>query len=162
MTRSTSALSIAVALLLPACIVHGDSVGEAHPLYPDPEETRAPRELARLSGPIGSVDGQDVKGLGRSFALLPGCHVVQLAEKTGQLNNGGVGGYVATLPQHTVWAFRMEAQHAYEIEVELENRNGPTGPITIRAWDRNQQGGATEVAPIRDTQEVADCRKWTP
>ena len=158
------ALSVsAVASLIPACIVHSDDGGgEAHPLYPNPEQARAPREIARLIGPIGSVDGQDVKGLGKSFALLPGCHVVMLAEKTGQINNGGIGGYVASLPQHMVWAFRMEAQHAYEIDVQIDRSSGPTGPLVIHAWDRDQQGGAKEVAPIRTTLEVDACRKWTP
>ncbi|HXT99458.1 MAG TPA: hypothetical protein VN903_00610 [Polyangia bacterium] len=138
------------------------SGSEPHPLYFDPEDTRDPSAVARLDGPIGSVDGKDVKGEGKSFALAPGCHVVMLAQKTGQINNGGVGGFVASLPQHMVWAFRMRAQHAYQIEVELDRSSGPTGSLAIHAWDRDQQGGATEVAPIRNTLEVDDCRKWRP
>jgi hypothetical protein len=144
-------------LLLAGCIVRG---GDAHPLYPGPP--RPPAEVARVIGPIGEVDGQDVSHLGKSFALLPGCHVVKLARKTGEISTlGGSGGYVATLPG-AVYAFRMQAAHTYEIEVVLESSSGPVGPITIRAWDRDAHGGATEVGPAVSTAEIDDCMKWKP
>ena len=56
MTRFSSAVSPAAALPLSACIVRG---GQPRALYPNPEQARAPGEIARLFGPIGSVDGQD-------------------------------------------------------------------------------------------------------
>jgi hypothetical protein len=118
--------------------------------------------MARLFGPIGSVDGQDVSHMGKSFALLPGCHTVMLAEKTGQINDLGNGGYVASLPQHAVWAFRMQGGHTYEIAVRLDSQTGPVGPLDIHAWDRDANGAPVEVAPIRSTLEVDECRKWTP
>jgi hypothetical protein len=107
MTRSIFRVSAAAALLA-GCIVRG---GDSHPLYPGPE--RSQTEVARLVGPIGEVDGQDVSKLGKAFALLPGCHVAKLARKTGAINTlGGGGGYVANLPP-ALYAFRMQAGHTY-------------------------------------------------
>jgi hypothetical protein len=159
MTRSSSRAPrvAAIALLLgSACINRG---GEARPLYPGPP--RPAGEVARLFGPIGTVDGKDVSRLGKSFALLPGCHLVKLAEKTGEINTLGNGGYVASLPP-AVYAFRMQATHTYEIEVVLDATTGPTGEIRIRAWDRDATGVSTEISPIGSTAEIDDCMKGQP
>jgi len=151
--------SALAALLLCACITGG---GHPHPLYPDPETPRPAGEVARLSGPVATVDDQDVSKFGKSFALLPGCHVVKLAAKTGTTSGDGRGGYVTSLPP-TVYAFRMQAQHAYEIDVRFDGRGGPTvGNVTIQAWDRDANGGAVEVAPVGDGAEVEDCLNWAP
>jgi hypothetical protein len=114
--------------------------------------------MARLFGPIGSVDGQDVSHMGKSFALLPGCHTVMLAEKTGQINDLGNGGYVASLPQHAVWAFRMQGGHTYEIAVRLDSQTGPVGPLDIHAWDRDANGAPVEVVPQVDAVTASRCR----
>ena len=158
MTRSTSAVSWFFALsLVAACIVRG---GTARPLYPGAE--RPPAEVARLIGPIGEVDGQDVSRQGKAFSLLPGCHIVKLAHKTGEINKlGGSGGYVATLPGW-IYAFRMQATHTYEIEIVIDPVTGPTGTMTIRAWDRDVNGGALELSPAKSTFEIDDCMKWHP
>jgi hypothetical protein len=145
------------ALLLTAgCIVRG---GDAHPLYPGAERPRT--EVARLVGPIATVDGQDVSKLGKAFALLPGCHVAKLAAKTGQINTVGSGGYVANLPP-AIYPFRMQAGHTYEIEVVLDSTTGPIGQMTIRAWDRDGLGGSSEVSPAATSADIDDCAKWTP
>jgi hypothetical protein len=158
MTRSIFRVSSAAALLpLVSCIVRG---GDSHPLYPGPE--RAPSEVARLVGPIGEVDGQDVSKLGKAFALLPGCHVAKLASKTGAINTlGGGGGYVANLPP-ALYAFRMQPRHTYEIEVVVDPITGPTGTLTLRAWDRDRSGGASEVSPVTSTAQIDECMKWRP
>ena len=158
MTRSTSVVSIALLglSLQVGCIVRG---GTAHPLYPGAE--RPAEEVARLVGPIGEVDGQDVKHLGKAFSLLPGCHVVKLAPKTGELSKTGTGGYVANLPGF-VYPFRMQAGHTYEIEVVLDSVTGPTGTLSMRAWDRDEHGGALELSPAKSTAEIDDCLKWHP
>jgi hypothetical protein len=136
------------------CIVRG---GESRPLYPGP--ARPPEEVARLVGPIGEVDGQNVSHLGKAFSLLPGCHVAKLAPKTGEINTVGSGGYVANLPP-ALYAFRMQAGHTYAIEVRLDQVSGPVGPMTIRAWDRDANGGALEISPVKSTAEIDDCMKW--
>ena len=144
-------------MLLASCIVRG---GDSHPLYPGPERSRA--EVARLIGPISEVDGQDVSRLGKAFSLLPGCHVAKLAAKTGAINTlGGGGGYVANLPP-ALYAFRMQAGHTYEIEVVIDPITGPTGTLTLRAWDRDEHGGASELSPATSTAQIDECMKWRP
>jgi hypothetical protein len=158
MTRFISAASlVAAASFLSGCIVRG---GDSRPLYPG--DPRPPAEVARLVGPIGTVDGEDVSRMGKAFALLPGCHVVKLAPKTGQINTlGGSGGYVASLPA-AIYPFHMQAGHTYEIEVVIESSSGSTGPILIRAWDRDGRGGSSEVSPATSTAEIDDCLKGHP
>jgi hypothetical protein len=158
MTRSSSAVSavILAASLLAGCITSG---GKPYPLYPG--EPRPLSEVARLLGPIGSVDGQDVSAHGKSFSLLPGCHIVKLAAKTGEINSLGSGGYVVNLPP-AVYAFRMQAQHSYEIQVQVEAGGGPTGGrVTIRAWDRDANGAGLEVSPASSSAEIPDCANPT-
>jgi len=157
MTKSTFRRSaLLAAFLSPACIVRG---GDTRPLYPG--APRPPAEVARVIGPIGEVDGQDVSHEGKSFSLLPGCHIVKLAAKTGEINTVGSGGYVANLPP-AVYAFHMQAAHTYEIEVVIEATTGPIGPITIRAWDRDANGGGLEQSPVTSSAEIDDCLKWRP
>ena len=62
------------------------SIGQirAYPLYANPEQPRQPQTLARLEGPIATVDGREVASKGTAFELLPGCHVVTLQRKIGQ------------------------------------------------------------------------------
>jgi hypothetical protein len=156
MTRSIFHRSALVAAFaLPACIVRG---GDSRPLYTGPE--RPPEDVARLVGPIGTVDGQDVSGQGKAFSLAPGCHVVTLANKTGQISViGGQGGYVANLP-HVTYAFRMQRAHTYEIEVRLNQNSGPAGTFNLLAWDRDGHGGSSELSPVTSTAEIDDCMKW--
>jgi hypothetical protein len=85
---------------------------------------------------------------------------VTLAEKTGEISSLGSGGYVASLPRGAVWAFRMQAQHAYEIQVQLDSAAGPVGQVSVHAWDRDPQGGATEIPPIGSTLELDECQQW--
>ena len=140
-------------LLAPACITRS---GEARPLYPG--ERRAPAEVARLSGPIGSVDGQDVSQLGKSFALLPGCHVVQPVSKVAEVDTTGPNAYVARVPPNVVYAMRMQAGHTYELEVRPRENTGQTSTdATIRAWDRDETGHATPVAPVAANEDLETC-----
>jgi hypothetical protein len=157
MTRSSSAVRAVLGLsLLAGCITSG---GKPHLLYPG--EPRPPGEVARLFGPIGTVDGQDVAKYGKSFALLPGCHVVKLAAKTGEINTLGNGGYVVNLPP-AVYVFPMQAQHSYEIQVQLEGGGSPTGRVVIRAWDRDANGAGLEVSPADSSAEIEACANPTP
>jgi hypothetical protein len=147
------------ALLVSACIVRA---GEPRPLYPNPETPRRPDEVARLSGPIAAVDGQDVSRLGKSFALAPGCHIVRLVDKVGAINSSNSGGYVATIGG-VIFALRMKASFSYEIEIQMRETSGPTGTLTIQAWERAADGSSVApLAPARQDSDIDDCRKWTP
>jgi hypothetical protein len=164
MTKFSSAASrftfaTLAALLLPACIVRD---GQPRPLYPNPESPRPPAEVARLFGPIAAIDGEDVSRKGKSFALLPGCHIVRLVDKVGAINTSSSGGYVGTIGG-VIFALRMKASFAYEIEVGFFDTTGPTGQLTIRAWERAADGSrSTPIAPAQSEADIDDCRKWLP
>ena len=159
MTRSSSAADVALlALLLPACITGG---GHPRQLYPG--DARPPAETARLAGSIGTVDGQDVSRLGKSFALLPGCHVVRPPAKVAEIDKTSPNSYVASVPSDVTFAFQMQPRHTYEIQVRPDENTGHTAVIAaVQAWDRDEQGGSTPVAPIKSTAEIEACQAWKP
>jgi hypothetical protein len=142
--------------MIAGCITRG---GEPHPLYPNAEVRRPPEQVARLFGPIASVDGRDVSRLGKSFSVLPGCHVVQLLDKVGQINTSNGGGYVG-VTGGAVFALRMRANFTYEIDVQVQDVTGPVGQLAIQAWERRAEGGnGTAIAPAKSVEEIADCQR---
>ena len=161
MTRFISpagSIFTAALLLLTACITGG---GRPRQLYAG--DPRPPAEVARLVGPIGTVDGQDVSGLGKSFALLPGCHVVQPPSKVAEIDRTGPNSYVASVPSNITYAFRMLPRHSYEIEVRPADNPAHTSiDAAVQAWDRDEQGRSTAVAPIASTAEIDACQAWKP
>ena len=160
MTRSSFPARAGLGLLLlSGCIVRA---GDPHPLYPNPETPRPPAEVARLFGPIAAVDGQDVSRLGKSFALVPGCHIVRLVEKVGAINTSAATGFVG-MTGGVVFALKMRANFAYEVEVQMRETAGPTGTLLIQAWERAADGSsATPIPPARSEADIDACRSWTP
>ena len=118
---------------------------------------RAPAEVARLIGPITVVDGQKVSGLGGSLELLPGCHVVEIGGRVGQVDPRQ-GGWAATLP-HLVYAFRMRAAYSYVIEVQHDPALGfgPHGSGRIVAFEQDREGNKTYLPPARARADVDAC-----
>ena len=159
MTRSSSAADVVLlAWLVPACITGG---GHPRQLYPG--ASRPPAETARLTGSIGSVDGQDVSRLGKSFALLPGCHVVRPPAKVAEVDKTSPNSYVASVPSDVTFAIRMQPGHTYEIQVRPDENTGHTAVFAaVQAWDRDEHGGSTPVAPIVSTAEIDACQTWKP
>ena len=160
MTRSSfraASAAVVAALLIPACITR-----EARPyaLYPNPEQARPPQDVARLVGPIGSVNGRDVSRLGKSFAVEPGCHELKLARKVAEVNTVNPTGYVATLPPDVTYVLNMQAGHSYEFEVHVRGNAGPTTTDAyVTGWDRDPQGHGTaipEPAPNAPPQSCED------
>src|SRR5690348_4539068 len=94
------------ALVVASCMAQGSG---AYPMYPNPEHPRRDDEVGVLNGPIAVLDGQEVADLGRTFALLPGCHSFRLLRTVGDSNVSGTG-YVASLPQQML-ALKIEAGH---------------------------------------------------
>jgi hypothetical protein len=162
MTKSISPaeLALAGALSLSACIVRG---GEPHPLYPNAETGQRPAaEVARLTGPIAKVDGEDVSRLGKSFTLLPGCHIVRLTDKVGDINSQTASGFVGEM-SGVVFAFRMKAGYTYDIDIQLNDVNGPTGRMSIGAWERALDGSSKiALGPATSGNEIDACRQWQP
>ncbi len=133
----------------------------SRPLYPGP--ARGDAEVARLAGPIAKVDGLDVSELGGVFALLPGCHVVEVRQKIGE---GGVSGAWSTELRQTTYAFRMKAGSSYEIDVHLEPGNNSVGNANVgRAWveaiERDARGQVVaSILPARRPADLEACQRW--
>lgn len=132
-----------------------------HPLYAGP--VRPTAEVARLSGPIATVDGVDVSSVGTSFSLLPGCHVVELRRKIGE---GSTSGAWSTELRYTRYAFRMRAGSSYEIDVQLQPGNAAMGSanvggVTIEAVERGPSGKIVGVIPpVQKPAQIDACVAW--
>src|ERR1039457_5937450 len=77
MAKAAKGLTAAV-LVSVACVGQVRS----YPLYPRPEVQREAGKIARLTGPVATVDGVDVTDKVMTFDLLPGCHVVTLLHES--------------------------------------------------------------------------------
>lgn len=125
-------------------------------LYPGAE---LPQEkLARLSGPIERVDGQEVSGGGGSFELLPGCHVVQIGGRVGDTGWAPQGAWSATLPR-LIYALPMRAGRSYSISFEPEPALGrrSIGFGRIVARERDGQGHERILPAARSRADLTAC-----
>jgi hypothetical protein len=129
-------------------------------LYPNPDQRRAPHEIATLYGPIGSVDGRSVGSQGSRFELLPGCHVVTLRPRIGETSSSGTSAWMATLPP-LVYAFRMRASHSYGIEHKVEHSSGPYGRFMLTAVEKGPDGAVVQpLGPAGGEDDIQACRQW--
>jgi hypothetical protein len=133
------------------------------PLYPHSQQPRRREEVALLHGPITTVDDARVASGGAAFELLPGCHIVTVGGRTGNVDPLSHEGWVASLPLLT-YAFRMRAGSSYSIDVEIDPAlgQGPTGRGRIVAREQDAQGRTSIVPPVQDSSSVDDCRQWPP
>jgi hypothetical protein len=145
---------LTLSLASPACRRIGTT--PAYPLYPNAGGVPASR-LARLSGPIASVDGQDVGTKGNSFDLLPGCHIVVLQHNIGE---GSSSGAWAGNFGRRVYAFKMRPAHLYTIRPEAEDSTGPMTWVRIIARERPPEGRPVQVPLARAQSDIDDCRRW--
>jgi hypothetical protein len=156
----------AVALLV-ACAAVASSQGcvqgqeQYYPLYLRTERRLPQSELARLSGYVRFIDDEDVSPYGRSFELLPGCHLVGTPSQWGKAEpNSGV---VTADTGRWVFALPMRAGYQYVIELQLEQMSGPRGRLQVRAFERDSHGTTTrEFAPPRNADDVQACRQEAP
>src|SRR4029079_8726250 len=92
------------------------------PLYPNAATRRLHRsQVAQVSGPIGSIDGRDLRDLGGPFDLLPGCHIVELdlrVTRTPFPTSGGA--YWSGQFPRTIYAIRMKASARYLIRRTID------------------------------------------
>jgi len=152
---------LVAAALAGAGVTCGHFRPAARPLYAGP--VRGDAEVARLAGPIAKVDGLDVSELGGSFALLPGCHVVELRQKIGE---GGVSGAWSTELRQATYAFRMKAGASYEIDVHLEPGNDSVGNANVgrarvEAVERDARGQVVaNILPARRPADIEACQRW--
>jgi hypothetical protein len=151
---SSRTLSGALALLLAAA--GSGCLGVAHPaaLYGNGDHL-ASDQVATLYGPIASVDGKDVSGKGRTFELLPGCHLVQLLRQVGDSSN--TGSWSAHLPPY-LFAIWMRPGRAYVISYQVQSNGGPTGTIYFDAEERDRSGTVRRFGPARGQEDVERCK----
>jgi len=132
-------VSFALLLAISGCLTEEQ---HAYPLYQGVE--RPHDRVGILMGPIAEVDGKDISGKGKSFALLPGCHTFRLVRTTGQMDNAG-GGYVTTLPQGMLWIM-VERGHYYTFETTAHDSSGPVNTLSMGFADHQSDGS---VKPAR-------------
>jgi hypothetical protein len=137
-----------------ACIT---GTRRGYPLYPHPPLMEQQR-VAFLTGYIHDVDGKDVSQHGRSFDLLPGCHIVGTPEKGGTMDS--TAGVVITTGSRK-FAIPMKAAHSYVIEVGSPTAfSGITGPASLSGREIDEAGKTTRrFAPAASLPDVQDCMK---
>jgi hypothetical protein len=147
------ALATLIALSACACLTRN----KVRSLYPDSEPRRPRSEVARLSGYIQVVDGQNVTvdGSGGIFELLPGCHVVVTPKRWGEV--GSSGGLVATTGA-VPFTLSMKPGYSYSIDMRFGTRSSRTGSLAIVAVETDPQGNVTaETGPAKSEEEVRRC-----
>jgi hypothetical protein len=145
----------AAALFAVACAPSMDLPG--YPLYPV-AGARLPREqIARLFGPIASVDGRDVATLGNAFEVLPGCHVVLTRGDAVESTN-----YVAVIghPNGRFFALTVKPGYTYIVKREIQDQ---LSTMYLRsdtfAEEHDAAGAQTQILqPVHKPDELAACR----
>ena len=115
--------------------------------------------MALLIGYVRDVDGKDVSAHGKSFELLPGCHIVGTPSKWGTMDS--TAGVVITTGPHQ-FAIPMKAGHSYSIEVGSSSPflTAPTSPAYLSAREMDAGGTTTRrFAPAESPQDLRDCLK---
>jgi hypothetical protein len=154
--KSAKASAVAAATVALGCLHHQTG---GYPLYDPATPRRAANEVARLFGPIASVDGRDVSDLGRSFELLPGCHVVVTKKQMLEFDNAAA--VSGQFPPMT-YPFRMRAAHTYVIERPATGIGGDKALAWIEAYDAAGDGTKVPVGATSSERVIDDCRAWSP
>jgi hypothetical protein len=127
-------------------------------------EPRPSAEVARLAGPIAKVDGVDVSELGPIFALLPGCHIVELRPKIGE---GSANGAWSADIGRVVYALPMKAGRLYVIDAELKAGgssnsvgNASVGGVRVRAVEEDGEGNVVaKFSKAKTKADIERCRE---
>jgi hypothetical protein len=128
--------------------------GEA--LYPATGPRPRREEVAQLGGYVRLVDDQQVTE-GRSFELLPGCHIVGTPARWGRVGDSG-GVLVDT--GHRTFALVMKPGHRYLVEVSVNMMGGSTGSAVVQATEEDPQGKRTQViGPAKTTADIEACKE---
>jgi hypothetical protein len=126
------------------------------PLYPGPRA--GIDQVATLSGPIGTVDGQDVADKGSStFELRVGCHVVttktDFFDHDVTINIGGMMGHHPAL----TFAIPMRSGFSYVIEHRTQGLDGASARPWLTARELDRSGAAHDLDPTQDAAAIAAC-----
>jgi hypothetical protein len=159
MTRIASTFALAAVLTIAFATCRHFQY-DAHPLYEG--EVLPAAEVAKLSGPIAKVDGVDVSHRGSLFALLPGCHIVELPT---QLGEGTSNGAWSVNIGHVSYALAMKAGRLYAIDTELQpgssasTGNASVGGVKVTATERDVDGKAiAKLSRVHNKRDIESCR----
>jgi hypothetical protein len=153
MKRSTSPARVLSCGALTLVLAAGACMGTAPravPLYPDPEHPRRDDEVGVLTGPIAIIDGKEVADLGRTFALLPGCHTFRLLRTTGDVSTGTGMGYTAPLPQVLI-SLDVQPAHLYTFDYIVQPFTAPDGKADMGFTDHLPDGSVTAAKMCNGT-----------
>jgi RecB family exonuclease len=105
------------------------------------------------------VDDKDVSSLGGYFELLPGCHVIGTALRTGVPTPGRT--FVGTLATgRLTFALPMRAGHQYRIESRDTAMIGPKGRFTTRGYESDLRGNKTrEFERAESPKDIEACKE---
>ena len=134
--RKTGWLSLVLALLGFGCFASA----RGYQLYPGLRADSG--AVAKLTGYVQWVDGEDVSKHGRSFELMPGCHTVTTPKSWGQVSESG--GVVANTGPLT-YAIRMQAGYSYRVEVKFAASAGSPQSVRISAKELDPAGKVTGI-----------------
>jgi hypothetical protein len=145
---------VASVLLVVGCLA---GKGRGYALYATTSTPLKPEEVAQLTGYVQKVDGKDVGEHGRSFELLPGCHVVVTPQDWGKVSE--VGG-ITWKTGHLTFALPMKAGRQYLVEVQAEKVGGAAAGGRVVALEKDMDGNLTqEFRPASGAQDLAACRE---
>jgi hypothetical protein len=154
---AVASLAVAASGAAATRCIHHQNAGFA--LYEPATPRRPPAEVARLYGPVASVDGRDVSALGRSFELEPGCHVVVTLKEMLEFDNAAsVSGQFPPM----TYAFRMRAAHAYVIEHPTSTVGGNQAITWLDAHEEAPDGQKLPLGPTTSDRVVEACKAWSP
>ena len=145
--------SVAVVLTMVAtACVGGTSRGT--PLYAPRGQVLPVTEVAQLVGEVATVDGKSVHG--RTFELLPGCHVVTTPTSWGVRDqSGSASGNMAKL----TFVITMHANKSYVMDYELSSRTGNGGTMVVHALERDAAGNTTAtLLPVMSQSDIEKCQ----
>jgi hypothetical protein len=139
-----------LALALAAGAACMGAAPRAVPLYPDAEHPRRDDEVGVLTGPIAVIDGKEVADLGRTFALLPGCHTFRLQRTTGELGAATGASYTASLPQVMI-SLDVHPAHTYSFDYIVQPFTAPDGKADMGFTDHFPDGSVTAAKMCNGT-----------
>jgi hypothetical protein len=155
MSLASRLLPFALAAALPSCLGSHD---RGEPLYPVSGPLPAKDQVAQLGGFVRQVDGKDVTE-GRSFELLPGCHVVVTPKKWGHVDSSGSGGVLVDTGRVT-FALVMKPGHTYLIEVQVQMMGGSVGSAVVQTIEGDGAGNRVAVLhPAASTADIDACKE---
>ncbi|HMA91356.1 MAG TPA: hypothetical protein VKP30_01665 [Polyangiaceae bacterium] len=141
----TCTKAVAAAMFCAACLTHGTREVALYAGAPRARDT-----IATLYGDIRAVDGQDVLGSGRSFELIPTCHVVTTRRRLGKVDPGW--SMVDAVPDVT-FIVQMRANHSYVFEYTGQNLD-----LMLQAREKDASGQTVRILrPSNDLNAARRC-----